>query len=1338
MILLRPMAAHVGAGPFRGLAPYGEGDAQLFFGRDAESARVRELLADSEARAVLVSGEAGAGKTSLLHTVVVPAARSEDLRLLTLCVDLSQGWRESLRGAFASATGRALVGAAEPAKACLDAAAERGKKLLVVFDHLEQLMWLDPAAIEELNAFLGTIERAGPQGRLLLSVDRTQLHVLGRLRGAVQHRIPDEHRVELPRWDERHAAAVIEQIILGGGGYMEAGLPELIAKEICAVNPVLPAEVQRVCHAAVLERRLTQSEYRRGGGAEALSTLYVERLTRRAGGWRARRVLAILGEGDDPCVSVDAEEAGQRAGVPEANARALLDSLTEAGLLRRLATSDAKRPRYGVLHPYLWQPLRDAVAPVRRGRARARLDVRRRTDTGGLLWPHELLRVWWHLGSATSDRERATVEKSTRLWLLVAAVWLVLPLVVNLVLAARLAGQQYLGCMGSDCSDSVVVRSGDPSLRFAYGLAPAPLDQVEIDTGFTVESLPSDLQWRVREGEFAGKLQETTDSGLPAWLSPILEGLPETRRGALLILAGRSKQGAELLLRSAAQPAEREQAVRLLVLLTGDSPATRQALVECTKDERLSVRMMALEEAVRLSPESTVAVLRAAVADAHPQIRLAALRIARHIDSGRALDVLGHLLLDGDLRVCQGALRALDKASEGHPLQAADVILAAQAKLRQSGKHRCGVDVGEELARLLSRVQALAPKKLAAHLVDHVQNPAYAAQRAEILTALVARTDHVPASVATLVAPLLKDDDVRVKEAAVVLQARFGDAQESFERLRGLARTFDRAHGTRSAAMRRAAAKGLGAIRIAEDKDRIKVLEALLLDSMASVRRAAVASLLRSGFPGLRAVVERIKRNYPPDVGSLALDVVCAERKPDRKMATSVLAAAWETRMSQVRVRALRCAEALHRSNPRLTVWLADRASLDSNTSVRRAAAASVALAVERLGSRAARLPRFYLRDDDPTVRVAVLEALAERLPSKAAFLLRVVEPSTRSGDPGVRAAVAAVLGGVAFEASGALKLIERLLQDPDLRVGTAALRALRQMVRQLKEGKRKPSYRVAWSSLQQSLSDLIARADGSTAELAVDVAGRLGLLRPLLRAAGHRGPSVRAVAVKEVAQLAEPKQALRVLEAAQRDSVAAPRLAARLALVRYSERLGKDVVPLLASGIGAADLAEREAAFEALGRVSGEAIAPAVKTLQKIASDPSEQNRRLAMEALGQLAALSAEALRLLVEGAVDPARDVRTVARRALAKHLARQCSSEVLWRLLVESEDSALLRMIAARALAEQGRSSGTAWLDARVAKLGKDAPMNAGLGLRLARALATSDRPIEPVVSYLFGG
>ena len=84
--------------------------------------------------------------------------------------------------------------------------------------------------------------------------------------------------------------------------------------------------------------------------------------------------------------------------------------------------------------------------------------------------------------------------------------------------------------------------------------------------------------------------------------------------------------------------------------------------------------------------------------------------------------------------------------------------------------------MGEELGRLLSRVQALAPKKLAAHLVDQVQNPAYAAQRAEILTALVARTDHVPASVAALVAPLLKDDDVRVKEAAVVLQARFGDA----------------------------------------------------------------------------------------------------------------------------------------------------------------------------------------------------------------------------------------------------------------------------------------------------------------------------------------------------------------------------------------------------------------------------------------------------------------------------------------------------------------------------------------------------------------------------------
>ena len=666
------MAAHVGAGPFRGLAPYGEGDAQLFFGRDAESARVRELLADSEARVVLVSGEAGAGKTSLLHTVVVPAARSEDLRLLTLCVDLSQGWRESLRGAFASATGRALAGAVEPAKACLDAAAERGKRLLVVLDHLEQLMWLDPAAIEQLNAFLGTIEQAGPQGRLLLSVDRTQLHVLGRLRGAVQHRIPDEHRVELPRWDEKQAAAVIEQIILGGGGYMEAGLPELIAKEICAVNPVLPAEVQRVCHAAVLERRLTQSEYRRGGGAEALSTLYVERLTRRAGGWRARRVLAILGEGDDPCVSVDAEEAGQRAGVPEANARALLDSLTEAGLLRRLATSDAKRPRYGVLHPYLWQPLRDAVAPVRRGRARARLDVRRRTDTGGLLWPHELLARMVasrqrHVGPRARNRgeeHAALVARRRR------------------VAGIAVGDQSRVG--GSAGRPAVPRLHGLRLCRQSGGAQWRPIATVclwprSVTTGpgrDSIRALPSSrylatFSGASERGSSQASSSKPPTAGLPAWLSPILEGLPETRRGALLILAGSIQTGCRAA--AAGRRPNQPSASRPCVYWCC-SPVTRRrrdkALVECTKDERLSVRMMALEEAVRLSPESTVAgASRGGGRTRTPDTTRRPAHRTPH-RCGRALDILGHLLLDGDLRVCQGALRALDKASDGHPLQA--------------------------------------------------------------------------------------------------------------------------------------------------------------------------------------------------------------------------------------------------------------------------------------------------------------------------------------------------------------------------------------------------------------------------------------------------------------------------------------------------------------------------------------------------------------------------------------------------------------------------------------------------------------------------------------------
>ena len=58
--------------PFRGFEPYDEGAADSFHGRSEETARLARLCS-GESRVIVLSGAAGAGKTSLLRAGLIPA-----------------------------------------------------------------------------------------------------------------------------------------------------------------------------------------------------------------------------------------------------------------------------------------------------------------------------------------------------------------------------------------------------------------------------------------------------------------------------------------------------------------------------------------------------------------------------------------------------------------------------------------------------------------------------------------------------------------------------------------------------------------------------------------------------------------------------------------------------------------------------------------------------------------------------------------------------------------------------------------------------------------------------------------------------------------------------------------------------------------------------------------------------------------------------------------------------------------------------------------------------------------------------------------------------------------
>src|SRR6266436_760497 len=70
--------------PYVGLRSYGESDAGLFAGRDADIANLADLVADREKRLILLHGITGCGKSSFLRAGVLPVLESEAINIRVL------------------------------------------------------------------------------------------------------------------------------------------------------------------------------------------------------------------------------------------------------------------------------------------------------------------------------------------------------------------------------------------------------------------------------------------------------------------------------------------------------------------------------------------------------------------------------------------------------------------------------------------------------------------------------------------------------------------------------------------------------------------------------------------------------------------------------------------------------------------------------------------------------------------------------------------------------------------------------------------------------------------------------------------------------------------------------------------------------------------------------------------------------------------------------------------------------------------------------------------------------------------------------------------------------
>ena len=575
-----------------------------------------------------------------------------------------------------------------------------------------------------------------------------------------------------------------------------------------------------------------------------LSTTYVERLAARAGGWRARRLLAVFAEQPNPRALLSPDALAAQAGMPRAEANQILAALVREGLVlgqdqEALPPPDPDRPPgtppslpptpsgidelgYALLHPYLSQPVHEFCARVQRGRARARLSLRQRTHGKQLLRPHELLNIGAFLGSALDDQERDKVRRSLRFWLFVAGGIIAAPLVVLLIIYLMLSGSSYLHSAPAVAGvDRVVLRSGRPTLEVAFAMSDR-FGAVAVDSGIALASLPDELSAAVRSRRLYGGLREANGAALPPWLERLLAPLAPVRRGSWLLLAG-DKRGARVLGEAAKKPSTRRRALEMLALLAGDSPATREALLQCASDKRPTVRRMAVAEARRLGSGGLKA-LRLMVGDADAQVRLAALEALRALDPSAATRALAPRLRDADRRVQSEALAQLKALADKDPVNAFAIVYRTTARPRALLP-----PLAQRLERLRIRLLREHRKRLGRFLVRELA-ATRGPRRALLLGWLIEIADQLePQKVLATVGPLIEDGDDQVRAAAIGLQARFGDGEQVMETLDRLSRSYTGGR-KKAAANRRAAAVGLGLAQAAPRADRIKILKRLLKD----------------------------------------------------------------------------------------------------------------------------------------------------------------------------------------------------------------------------------------------------------------------------------------------------------------------------------------------------------------------------------------------------------------------------------------------------------------------------------------------------------------------------
>jgi len=1258
--------AHPAQGPFRGLTPFDESSASLFFGRAEETKKLVSLVTREGARVTALCGEAGAGKTSLVRAGLFPllAARGVSCVYLGAYANFEQELWEAL--------GRVRGEPPTPGESAPDYLVSVAKSspggTLLVLDHLEELLDDDPdataiAALESLGALLEQA-LAGSGGRLhlLLCIESSRFHRLELFHDLAGVAPAAGSWYELTGLDETQTAEVLEETALNTGTFFEAGLAGVIAADLCRGGPCLPADLQIVAVSVIDQRLTTIRRYERSGGAATLLHGFLHRAIVDGGETAALRILLSTVERERLTVS----ELAAKHRLAEPAVEKAADVLTASGLLRD-STGQSER-RLVLAHTCLVPRIRQHAAIATERMQQARRVLRRRVLTGSSLTLLELRDVRAHLGRALDEDEAAVRRRSLRRLFLRAgiAVFAVFAVFFGLIFELRTSYTLSFEPSADSPSSRVVVRRGRHSLSFLNFLPAQPrFGAVLADTGFAGPSVATELSRRIAAGEASGTLDKNRGTPIPTWLRTVVDGLGPVPRGISLVLLG-DPAGIVSLKQAFVDPSLRREALEALAVVGTGGAGEDEILGAALNDQSSDVRRRGVEVAAaidrRQGKGTHASILRTALADPSFPVRSTALHEAARLDAATAASVFAIALADKDSSFRRLAEKGVLDLANRAPAAATDAVRRALDSTDPQSRRTA--------LALLDQIAATIPREAMSALAQ-IAGDQSASEEARItaLSFLRKSGEAPPELKPALEKAVAPDAPPRLRAAALPIYARLIDPAE-VEAL-AIAAT----KGPPTGRVTGAALWGVVSLTDPEKADH--PLKAFLYDQSPDVRAEAARAYgyLKKEGPKL---VQRALLDPNPDVARAALESAVRLAASQSALIAEDLGHALVKVRPSIRKAIVEALGQIGQMRPASALPALSKALKQNEIPTRVAAARAFCDMAKKAPVAASPYLRIASRDDHREVRTeaaACLGSLTDGDPKGAA---RMAVQLAASEEAAVRAAVATSLGALAGQAGDiVLPPLIALLEDRERSVRVAAAEAL------LAAAKTKPGSGKHAAELEKKLSSFFGQGDLEERQLGLRVASRLAVPAILRQAARDSDESMRLEAMKAAAAMGPA--VLDVLQAGAEDRDAFVRAEAVRALAANSGAGAAKVLPVFENMLRAGDPATRRAGAIALGEVGAAAADSATAILGTVLQQRGESVRAAAAEAIARIAQRDPKAATPLLEKALaDPAHDVHSAAIRGLGAVWAAERAPADVARILQAAEDDSVKRLVALEAL------------------------------------------------------